>query len=475
MESILDIASYVFWVVLAITILVFAHEMGHFIFAKLFKMRVDRFSVGFPPKVYGKKIGETEYVIGLTPLGGYVKISGMVDESMDTDYMNSEPQPWEFRSKPVWQRIIVITAGVFFNIILAAVIFSGLKFVYGETYIPAENIEEVYIAEGSLAHDIGLRTGDRLLAVSGQTLERYNDYRELELLLADPMTMTVVRHGDTLTFEGPKDIMTQLNRTGGALGVTLGLSVEPSIIGSVVSESAADEAGLLPGDRIVGIADQPVRFWEEMTHLIQGSEGNPIALRWKRADSLIAEGDAPPANATLIESDASGVVYETMIAPRLEDDRYMIGVGASTMEMWSHVFGVLRNDFTFTEAVSGGIVETWDNAKAIVTSLARVFSGRENLRENLGGPIMIAQVTKQAAEAGPPIFFSIVAILSITLAIINILPIPALDGGHLMFLIYEGITRREPSLKVRMIMQQVGMIVLLAFMTFLILNDILRL
>src|SRR5690606_29470988 len=132
MESVLEILSYVFWVVLAITILVFVHEMGHFLFAKLFKMRVDRFSIGFPPKIFGKRIGETEYVIGATPLGGYVKIAGMVDESMDTGFIESEPQPWEFRAKPVWQRIVVITAGVVFNVILAAVIFAGLKMTYGE-------------------------------------------------------------------------------------------------------------------------------------------------------------------------------------------------------------------------------------------------------------------------------------------------------------------------------------------------------
>src|SRR5690606_39035832 len=158
MEFVLEIASYIFWVILAIMILVFVHELGHYLFAKLFKMRVDRFSIGFPPKIFGKRVGETEYVIGATPLGGYVKIAGMVDESMDTDFAQSEPKPWEFRSKPVWQRLIVITAGVAFNVLLAFFIFAGLKLAYGEDYIPAENIEGVYVEENSLAYNMGLRT-----------------------------------------------------------------------------------------------------------------------------------------------------------------------------------------------------------------------------------------------------------------------------------------------------------------------------
>ena len=186
MEALTEILSYAFWVLLAITILVFVHEMGHFLFAKLFNMRVDRFSVGFPPKIFGKKIGETEYVIGATPLGGYVKIAGMVDESMDTDFTGSEPEPWEFRSKPVWQRIVVITAGVIFNVLLACIIFIGLKYVYGESYIPAENVRSVYVAEGSLAYEMGLRTGDRIVEVSGNEPERFSDLLDVQALLALP-------------------------------------------------------------------------------------------------------------------------------------------------------------------------------------------------------------------------------------------------------------------------------------------------
>ena len=467
----MEILSYIFWVVLAITILVFVHEMGHFLFAKLFKMRVERFSVGFPPKIFGKQIGETEYVIGATPLGGYVKIAGMVDESMDTDFADQEPEPWEFRSKPVWQRSIVIAAGVVFNIILAFVIFTGLKIAYGDTFIPASNIDGVYVAEPSLAHDIGLRTGDQIVAVSGRPISDFQDIGSVESLISDPLTITVERDGEQMTLQGPDDIFTQLNRSGG----TLGISYFPSIVGGVLADSPADSIGLVPGDRVTSIGGVPVRYWEEMTIELQKTGGAPVAIRWERPDSL-ASDEASAASTAAQPRRSDGVVeFEAQLTPMEEDGRYMLGVRPPTFQMLSNEFGIEQREYSPLAAIAAGADETWTNTRAIVVSLTRVFTGQENFKENVGGPIMIAQVTKEAAEMGAGAFWNIVAILSITLAIINILPIPVLDGGHLVFLLYEGITRREPSLRFRMITQQVGMILLLAFMTFLIFNDILRL
>ncbi|MEX0748250.1 MAG: RIP metalloprotease RseP, partial [Rhodothermales bacterium] len=419
--------------------------------------------------IFGKRIGETEYEIGATPLGGYVKIAGMVDESLDTDFVEQEPQPWEFRSKPVWQRMIVISAGVIFNILLAWVIFTTLKFAYGDTYIPAENVREVYVMEGSLASQIGLRTGDRVVAVSGREIREFEELGSVESLISDPMTVTVEREGEMITLEGPEDIFTQLNRSGG----TLGISYRPSIVGSIVSDSPAEQIGMVPGDRIAAIGDSSIRFWDEMAEVLQKTNGEPVTIRWMRADSLLEEGETPAAN--VVERRADGVVMEATVTPMKEDDRYMLGVGLPTFEMLANEFGIVQREYGPVGAFLAGSRDTWVNTKAIVISLTRVFTGKENFKENVGGPIMIAQVTKQAAEAGARFFWNIVAILSITLAIINILPIPVLDGGHLAFLLYEGITRREPSLRLRMIMQQVGMVLLLAFMTFLIFNDILRL
>jgi len=457
MEQVLNIFSYFGWVILAIMILVFIHELGHFLFAKLFKMRVDKFSVGFPPKVIGTTVGETEYVIGLTPLGGYVKIAGMVDESMDTEELESEPKPWEFRSKPVWQRIIVITGGVFFNMILAAVIFIGLKAAYGSVFVPP--LGGVFVAEESIAYDMGLRSGDTIVQINGKTVEQNAPIGFMKDLLAeDGFRVGVIRDGENLTFTGPEDIMTRLNKKG-----ALGILADPPVLGLVSPGSAADDAGLLRGDRIIAIGEARINFFEELREIVSTSDGSELIVRWERPDSLAS---IVPAGAIRVSDLTSEpITYEARITPREESGRLILGVNSIRY----------YEDFTFAESIPAGIKQVFSTTQVIFLSLKRIFTGRENFRENVGGPIMIAKATKEAADQGAYSFWNIVAMLSITLAIINILPIPALDGGHLVFLLYEGIVRKEPSLKVRMAMQQVGMVMLLAFMAFVIFNDILKL
>lgn len=471
MEQILGFFPYIGWVLVAITILVFVHEMGHFLAAKMFGMRVEKFSVGFPPKILGKTVGETEYVIGATPLGGYVKISGMVDESLDAETMASEPEPWEFRSKPVWQRIVVITAGVIFNVILAAIIFICLKLAYGDQYIPAENVQGIYVADSSLAHNIGFRTGDRILAVSDKKLERYDDLTG-KALLGDPLTFTVNRDGRELVLDGPDDIMTQLGRAGDA---GLGISLMPSVISGVSGEPAL-AIGLEPFDKITGINGTEINFWDEMSGLIQTAKDTPILVEWQRDLERADTSEALPEFVAITDVSNGVVTYQGTTTPTFNEGQgnFVIGVSGATEDMMSQLLGIRKENLSLDRAIVLGLDETWANTGAIVTSLSRIFSGREDLRENLGGPVMVAKVTKEAADAGIRYFWRIVAMLSITLAIMNILPIPALDGGHLVFLIYEGITRREPSLKVRMALQQIGMVLLLVFMTFLVFNDFLR-
>ena len=473
MDLVLTIFSYIFWVGLALGILVFIHELGHFLAAKLFKMRVEQFSIGFPPRIVSKTVGETEYRIGAIPLGGYVKISGMIDESMDTAHLDEEPQPWEFRAKPVWQRIVVITAGVIFNFILAFAIFIGLKWGYGETYIPAENVRAVYVADGSLASDIGFRTGDRLLAVNGEPLREFDPTGGIAALSADRATYTVERGGEEVTLTAPEDFASQLNRAKGDFGV----DPWPSLVGNVIGGDPAAEAGLRPGDRIIAIDGEPVAFWIQMSEAIQNSEGQPITVRWTRADSLMTEDTAlKPVGRT---TDAA--IFEATVTPKLsggEDEteaRYVLGINAPSADMLKQEFGVERREYGLGEAVVAGSSETVGWIGLYGQLIGRLFTGKDDVRESVGGPVMIAQATKQAADAGMQQFWFMVAMLSIALAVFNILPIPVLDGGHLVFLLYEGITRREPSVRVRVVVQQVGFVLLLAFMAFVIFNDFTRL
>jgi regulator of sigma E protease len=481
MDLVLTILSYIFWVGLALGILVFVHELGHFLAAKLFKMRVEQFSIGFPPRIVSKTVGETEYRIGAVPLGGYVKISGMIDESMDTEFADREPEPWEFRAKPVWQRIVVITAGVIFNFILAFAIFIGIKWTYGETYIPAENVEAVYVEDGSLASDIGFRTGDRLLAVNGEPLVEFDPSGGLEALSADRATYTVERGGERVTLTAPEDFASRLNTAEGRFGV----DPWPSVVGGVIGSDPAAEAGLRTGDRVLEVGGEPVAFWGEMSAAIQDSEGEPIAVRWARPDSLASE-EAAASEETALEPvgrTADATIYEAVVTPKPGSagadgeaaDRYYLGIYPPTPEILQALFGVQQRQYGLGEAVVAGSAETINWIALYGHLVGRLFTGKDDVRESVGGPVMIAKVTKQAADAGMQQFWFIVAMLSIALAVFNILPIPVLDGGHLVFLLYEGITRREPSVRVRVVVQQVGFVLLLAFMAFVIFNDFTRL
>lgn len=460
MDAILNFLPYVGWVLLAIMILVFIHELGHFLFAKLFKMRVDKFSVGFPPKIFGFTIGETEYVLGLTPLGGYVKIVGMVDESMDTDQLHEEPKPYEFRSKPVWQRALVMVGGVLFNMILAAIIFMSLTALYGKSFKPA--VGSVKVTEQSIAYEMGLRSGDDITAINGKPIDSLDGMGGVEeLMLANPLTIDVLREGQLMRFEGPSDIMTQLNQNKAGFGV----EYDPPMVGTINPDSPAEKAGLVHGDLIVGAGDSLITFYSELSPLVQSFNGESFTMRIMRPDSV----QTAPSPAMILVADSlqhvGGTLYDITIQAENSSGQFLIGITQA----------LHTKQYSWGQSLGAGISETWLQTRLVASSLKRIFVGQDNFRENIGGPVMIAKVTKEAADLGAPFFWNIVAMLSITLAIINILPIPALDGGHLVFLIYEAIFRKEPSLKVRMVMQQVGMFVLLAFMVFVIFNDLLKL
>ncbi len=444
MEWIVSLLSTLGIFAAALLILVFFHELGHFLAAKLFGMRVERFSLGFPPRIWGFQKGETDYCIGATPLGGYVKISGMIDESMDDDYLDEEPKPWEYRSKPVWQRIIVITAGVIFNMILAVAIYAGLAFSNGETKVKLDSVDNIYVAENSLADQVGFQSGDRLIGVNGEEVPYFQDLFSPNKMMASSLSYMVMRNGEQVTIPVADSLLDEIGQQG---LITLNNAMPTVPITQVQPGEPADRAGIQQGDLITAINGEQVGYLQELISRITSS-----------TDSIT------------VAVNRNGATHEFTLMPN-ENNKLGIVFNHDPEEY----FAIERFQYGLFESVDFGLRRTNETVSGIMGGFSKMFSGDISVRDNLGGPVAIANVTKQATDAGGFVgFWNITAFLSITLAIMNILPIPVLDGGHLMFLIYEGITRREPSPKVRMALQQIGFLLIIALFIFVTFNDILR-
>lgn len=443
MEWIVEIMSTLGIFAAALLILVFFHELGHFLAAKFFGMRVERFSLGFPPRIWGFKKGETDYCIGATPLGGYVKISGMIDESMDTDYLDKEPEPWEFRSKPVWQRLIVITAGVIFNMILAVVIFAGIALTIGEQKVPTESVSGIYVPDSTVVHEVGFRTGDKIVAVNGERVPYFGDLFSPAQLTASELSYTVVRDGEELTLSMPDSLLDQVGKGG---FIDQNNIMFPSLLGKIQGGSPAEAAGLQSGDKIVAVDGDEISSWQELVEKIQNADG-PLELTVLRGDER----------------------FQTEVTPNQEN---IIGI---QLAQTSNLLEVEHIQYGLFGSIGFGIEKTEETFTGIIQGFAKMFSGDISVKKNLGGPVAIAQFTKDATDqAGWLGFWNFTAFLSVTLAIMNMLPIPVLDGGHVMFLAYEGITRREPSEKVRMALQQIGFFIIIALFIYVTFNDIIR-
>ncbi len=446
MAFIISIGTTILLFVLALFILVLFHELGHFLAAKWFGMRVEQFSIGFPPRLFGKKVGDTDYCISATPLGGYVKISGMVDESMDGSFENQDPKPWEFRSKPVWQRFIVMIAGVAFNVILAAFIFAGILFFYGKEVFPSDRVGELYIPETSVAYDIGFRTGDELRKINGVRPEVYEQAGLLTLsdLTSRNLNFTVLRDGEEVLIQAPENLLDFLSRNPEFISV---MNALPSQISQVLSGSPAEEAGIQPGDKIIEINGEEIGFWQQLVGIIQSAESTleMVVLR-------------------------DGERINLSVTPN--PDTRQIGVAPVNPVEY---FGVETLNQGAITSLIGGVGQTWDTGKSIIQGFSKMFTGTISVRDNLGGPVAIASVTRDVTDSGGVRgFWMFVAFLSITLAIVNMLPIPVLDGGHIVFLLYEAVTRREPSIRVRMALQQIGIILIIGIFIFVTFNDIMR-
>lgn len=430
----------VFYFVVTLGVLVFVHELGHFLAAKLCGMRVDRFSLGFPPRAFGKKVGDTDYCVSWVPIGGYVKIAGMIDESFDTEYLNKPPEPWEYRSKPIWQRMIVISAGVIMNLLLAVAIFWGVNFVKGK--IIRETTEIGYVAEGSPAATAGLRAGDRLVRINDKPVEHWDLISQL--LYVDEMgkdiSIRLVRDGKEITIAVPRSAVPDPD----AAPFGIASRYTGTIIKTVEPGKPADKLGLKPLDVLLTLNGVPVQFnATKVSELVRANAGKPLHIEWQRGSEKMS-GTATPTAEGLI-----GISYEYGYTGPVTTVRYSI-----------------------LGALPEGIKELAFYTRFSAQQIWEIITGKRAFSRSVGGPIKIAQMATQTAELGLVSYLAFMALLSISLAMLNIIPFPALDGGHLLFLIYEWIFRREIPVKVKIGLQRIGFALLLAFMAFVMYNDI---
>ncbi|MBI3788858.1 MAG: RIP metalloprotease RseP [Ignavibacteriales bacterium] len=430
----------IFYFLITIGVLVLVHELGHFFAAKFFGMRVDRFSIGFPPRAFGKQIGETDYCVSWIPIGGYVKIAGMVDESLDTDFIAQEPQPWEFRSKPIWQRMIVICAGVIMNILLAIAIFWGIIFYQGKTIRPVTEIG--YITAESPAAKAGFRVGDEVISVNGKPAPYWEEIENLIYTeaLSNDLAIVIRRNAEQQVIRIPRSATTEI------LEDRIGMYPKGlvPVISGVEAGKPAEKIGLQPRDVLLSVNDVPVTY-HSLPEIIKRYAGTEVLLKWKRGE----------------------VQQEARVTPTVEG---RIGVALGAMYT-----GPIQNmRYSIFEAFPQGIRDAWEMSWLNLKSIFQIFTGKVSFSKSVAGPIMIAQMATRSAEVGIVSFLGFMALLSMNLAIINLLPFPALDGGHFVFLLYEAIFRREIPNKVKVALQQVGFVLLLVFMAFVLYNDIIK-
>jgi regulator of sigma E protease len=425
--------------ILSLSFLIVLHELGHFIPAKLFKTRVEKFYLFFDYKfsLLKKKIGDTEYGIGWIPLGGYVKISGMIDESMDTEQMQQPAQPWEFRSKPAWQRLIIMLGGVTVNFILGIVIYIMIAFVWGVDYVTPNDVKNGF-AVNELFEQYGFKDGDKITKFNGVEPENVLDVKKHLFLRG--LTSLEVMHEDGVveTIAIPENIGSIMWENG---------VMEPfsprslPVIDTVIVDSPAEKAGLLKGDRIVAVDNTPVAYWQDFTNLIKSSN-----------------------DAVNLTIDRDGFTEYITITP---DDKKTIGVS----NLRQNGVNIQHKDYTFLESIPvGNEIAIWQ-LKDYITQFKYVFTKKG--ATSIGGFIAIGNIFP--ATWSWEAFWSITAFLSIMLGFMNLLPIPALDGGHVVFTLFEMITGRKPNDKFLEYAQITGFILLIALLLLANGNDIVKL
>lgn len=417
--------------ILSLSILVVIHEFGHFIFARLFKIRVEKFYLFFDPWFalfrYKPKNSDTEYGVGWLPLGGYVKISGMIDESMDKEQLAQPAQPWEFRSKPAWQRLLVMIAGVLFNLLLAFFIYSMVLFTWNDTYLPLKNVTQG-MEFSQAAHQAGFRDGDILLRADDKELERFGVRTLLDV--ADADKVTVLRDGREVTLDIPENLMkTLLTDKEGFATYRI-----PSVVHDTMEGSAAAGAGLMPGDSIVGVNATPTPSFGELRTALNDNKNRQVALQFYRNGSLQTAD---------IQVDSAGTLgFYTKTAPL--------------------IYKTVTREYGFFESFPAGIRLGIQTLKDYIAQFKYVFT--KEGASSLGGFGAIGNLFP--AQWNWQSFWMMTAFLSVILAFMNILPIPALDGGHVLFLVYEVVSGRKPNEKFMEYAQIAGMVLLIGLVLY---------
>lgn len=421
----------------ALSFLVFIHELGHFLAAKAFGMRVNRFYIFFDAwgkKIWSKTIGDTEYGIGWLPLGGYVQIAGMIDETQNASSMSSTPEPWEFRAKPAWQRFIVMIGGIVMNILAGYIIFTMYLPIFAKEYLPMSEVNrQGGIYAYPLAEEMGLKTGDKILDINGKPAERFDDLGSFRLLLGG--TLGIERDGQKMTIQVPSGFVTKMK---GEFIVPLRQDI---YVEDMPAESSAAKAGIQKDDRIAAINGQPIENFPSLQNLLKQQAGQTVTVQVER------EG----ASNTL--STAIDTAGKLGFMPRLDVKKY-----------YQH------QPYTWGKSLGYGVTKSIDAIVGQFAALGMVFTGKLDPRQSISSPIGIARVFPSEWDWAR--FWALTGLISLALAVMNILPIPALDGGHMVFLGFEILTGRRPSDQFLERAQMVGMIILLSLMVFAFGNDI---
>ncbi len=425
--------------ILALSIIVGIHEFGHLLTAKIFGMRVEQYFIGFPPKIWSFKYRGTEYGLGSIPLGGFVKISGIIDESMDTSHINKEPESWEFRSKPAWQRLVVMLGGIIFNVITGLIIFSMITFNSGETFLSKDEINKNGILALELGKEAGFETGDKILLINGNNWEKDADLFNPNLFFDNNTTFTVLRDNKEIVINLPENFINKMN-TREAMSSFLKARI-PFTVDSVYSNSL--KAGLEKGDKIIKVDDKHIIDLYELKNILEENKSSIAQLTIDRSGNLIEK-------VVEISKDAT-IGIKVLQDPLLFSNR----------------------EYNLSQSIIIGSQKAFGVVFLNIKAFGKMFSGDIDPSKNLSGPIGIAQIFGNEWDWGN--FWRIVGLLSMVLAFMNLLPIPALDGGHATFIIYEIISGRKPTERFLEYSTKFGVIILLGLMSYVILNDIYKL